>query len=61
MFYVEEFQAFSSNMMNLSVRHGNAFKIIYQNVLLCDAVKEVGHVCDDHLHILWTDSPDHNW
>ena len=28
--------------------------------LLCDAVEEVGHACDDHLHVLWTDSPDNN-
>ena len=29
-----ESQAFSNNMMNLSLRHGNAFKTIYQNVLI---------------------------
>ena len=30
MLYIREFQVFSNNMMNLSLRHGNAFKTIYQ-------------------------------
>jgi len=34
MLCVGESQAFSNNMMNLSLRHGNAFKIILQNVLI---------------------------
>jgi hypothetical protein len=28
--------------------------------LLGDATKEVACPCDHHLHILWTDGPDHN-
>jgi hypothetical protein len=27
---------------------------------LCDEVEEVTETCDDHLHVLWIDSPDHN-
>jgi hypothetical protein len=38
-----------------------ARELIFIDDLLCDAVEEVGHACDDHLHVLWTDSPDHNW
>ena len=29
--------------------------------LLCDPVEEVTEAFDDHLHVLWTDSPDYNW
>jgi hypothetical protein len=28
---------------------------------LCDEVEKVTEACDDHLHLVWTDSPDHNW
>ena len=43
MLYVEEFQAFNRNMMNLSLRHENAFKITYQNVLIMG--RRIGYSC----------------
>ena len=43
MLCVGESQAFSNNMMNLSLRHGNAFKTIYQNVLIMGW--RIGYLC----------------
>jgi hypothetical protein len=36
-------------------------QLSFINILLGDAVKEVGYMCDDHLHVLWLDSPYYNW
>ena len=38
-----------------------ASQLSFIDDLLCNAVEEVGHACDGHLHVLWTDSPDNNW
>jgi hypothetical protein len=38
-----------------------AWQLSFIDDLLCDEVEEVTKVCDDHLHVLWIDSPDHNW
>ena len=38
-----ESQVFSNNMMNMSLRHGNASKITYQNVLIMGW--KIGYSC----------------
>ena len=39
----------------------NGWQLSFIDDLLCDEVEEVTEACDDHLHVLWTDSPNHNW
>ena len=39
----------------------HAWQLSFIDNLLCDEVEEGTKACDDHLHIFWVDSPNHNW